>query len=422
MLVIAALMALQQNLAPAEQRIVRQVDAEARQAIELLAKNVDINSGTLNRAGVKRVAEQLIPEFTKLGFTTRYEAQPDDMQRGGHLIAERKGSRGKRLLLIGHLDTVFEEESPFQRFQLIDDSTAAGPGVQDMKGGNIVLLYALRALHAGGALDNTTITVVLTGDEESAGDPVNVARASLIAAAKNSDIALAFEGGSRDREGDLFVIARRGSSGWTLRVTGRTAHSSGIFGNSTGAGAIFEASRILDRFYAEVRGERNVTFNPGIIVGGDRAALEGGEATASGKSNIVASSAIAWGDLRTLTDEELQRTRDRMRAIVAQSLPGTRAEITFEDRYPNMPPTAGNIALLQRVNDVNQALGMGSVRSFDPASRGAGDVSFVAPMVDAIDGLGPLGSGSHSDREHVDLNSLRSATKRAAVLIYRLTR
>ncbi|HEX6063000.1 MAG TPA: M20/M25/M40 family metallo-hydrolase [Longimicrobiales bacterium] len=422
MLVMAALMALQQTLAPAEQRIVRQVDAEARQAIELLARSVDINSGTLNRAGVKRVAEQLIPEFEKLGFATRYEALPDNMLRGGHLIAERKGARGKRLLLIGHLDTVFEEDSPFQRFQLIDDSTAAGPGVQDMKGGNIVLLYALRALHASGALDNTTITVVLTGDEESAGDPVSVARASLLAAAKNSDIALAFEGGSRDREGDLFVIARRGSSGWTLRVTGRTAHSSGIFGNNTGAGAIFEASRILDRFYAEVRGERNVTFNPGIIVGGDRAALDATEGTASGKSNIVASSAIARGDLRTLTDEELQRTRDRMRAIVAQSLPGTSAEIAFEDRYPNMPPTAGNLALLQRVNEVNQALGMGTVRSFDPASRGAGDVSFVAPIIDAIDGLGPLGNGSHSDRERVDLNSLRSATKRAAVLMYRLTR
>ena len=87
MLVIAALMALQQNLAPVEQRIVRQVDADSRHAIELLAKTVDINSGTLNRAGVKRVAEELIPEFNKLGFTTRYEALPDSMQRGGHLIA-----------------------------------------------------------------------------------------------------------------------------------------------------------------------------------------------------------------------------------------------------------------------------------------------------------------------------------------------
>jgi glutamate carboxypeptidase len=421
-LVVAALVALQQSLAPVEQRIVRHVDTEAAQAVDLLAKSVDINSGTLNRAGVRRVAEQLIPEFTKLGFNTRYEALPDSMQRGGHLIAERKGTRGKRLLLIGHLDTVFEEESPFQKFQRLDDTTAAGPGVQDMKGGNIVLLYALRALHSAGALDNTTITVILTGDEESVGEPIATSRASLLAAARNSDMALAFEGGSHDDQGDLFVVARRGSSGWTLRVNGRTAHSSGIFGNNTGAGAIFEAARILDRFYAEIRGERNVTFNPGIIVGGDQAQLGPNEGSASGKNNIVASTAIARGDIRTLTDEELRRTRERMRAIVAQSLPGTRAEITFEDRYPNMPPTPGNIALLRRADEVNQALGMGAVRAFDPASRGAGDVSFVAPLIDAIDGLGPMGSGSHSDRERVDLNSMRRATKRAAVLIYRLTR
>ena len=422
MLVVAALVVLQQTLAPAEQRILRTVDAEAPQAVELLAKSVDSNSGTLNRAGVQRVAEQLIPEFRKLGFETRYEALPDKMQRGGHLVAERKGTRGKRLLLIGHLDTVFEEDSPFQRFQRLDDSTAAGPGVQDMKGGNIVILYALRALHAARALDNTSVTVILTGDEESAGDPVSESRASLIAAARNSDVALAFEGGSRDAEGDLFVIARRGSSGWTLRVNGRTAHSSGIFGSGTGAGAIYEAARILDRFYAEIRGERNVTFNPGIIVGGDQATLGANEGTASGKSNIVASTVLARGDLRTLTDEELQRTRDRMRAIVAQGLPGTSAEIAFEDRYPNMPPTAGNTALLARIDEVNRALGMGSVRAFDPASRGAGDVSFVAPMVDAIDGLGPLGNGSHSDRERVNLASLHRATRRAALLIYRLTR
>ncbi|HEY0671830.1 MAG TPA: M20/M25/M40 family metallo-hydrolase [Longimicrobiales bacterium] len=422
MLVIAALFALQQSLAPVEQRIVRQVDAEARQAVELLARTVNINSGTLNRAGVRQVADVLKPEFEKLGFTVRYEALADSLQRGGHLIAERKGTRGKRLLLIGHLDTVFEEESPFQRFQLIDDTTAGGPGVQDMKGGNIVMLYALRALHAAGALDNTSITVFLTGDEESPGDPIAVSRAALINAGKSSDLALAFEGGSRDREGDLFVIARRGSSSWTLRVTGKTAHSSGIFGSNTGAGAIYEAARILDRFYGEIRGDRNVTFNPGIMVAGDQAELGTNEGKAAGKINIVAATALVRGDLRTLTDDELQRTRERMRAIVAQNLPATTAEISFEDRYPNMPPTAGNQALLRRVDEVNRALGLGAVRAFDPASRGAGDVSFVAPLIDAIDGLGPLGSGAHSDRERLHLPSLRTATKRAAVLIHRLTR
>ena len=422
MLLPAVLLAFQQTLAPVEQKIVRHVDAEAGHALQTLEASVNINSGSLNRDGVRRTAEHLIPEFERLGFATRYEAQPDAMQRGGHLIAERKGTRGKRVLLVGHLDTVFEEDNPFQKFVRIDDSTAAGPGVQDMKGGNIVILYALRALHAQGALNDRTITVVLTGDEESPGEPVSAARASLINAAKNSDAALAFEGGSRDAEGDLIVTARRGSSGWSLRVTGRAAHSSGIFGNNTGAGAIYEAARILDRFYGEIRGERTVTFNPGIIVGGDQAALTGNEGTASGKTNIVASTAIVRGDLRTLTDEELNRTRERMRAIVAQNLPATKAEITFEDRYPNMPPTPGNTALMNVADGVNRALGMGGVRAFDPASRGAGDASFVAPHVDVIDALGPLGTGSHSERERLHLPSLTRATKRAAVLIYRLTR
>jgi glutamate carboxypeptidase len=158
------------------------------------------------------------------------------------------------------------------------------------------------------------------------------------------------------------------------------------------------------------------------MVGGDQASLGANDGTASGKSNIVASTAWVRGDLRTLTDEELQRTRERMRGIVTQHLPGTNAEISFEDRYPNMPPTAGNMALLRRVDEVNRALGYGPARAFDPASRGAGDVSFVAPLLDGIDGLGPHGSGSHSDRERVSLSSMHAATKRAAVLIYRLTR
>jgi glutamate carboxypeptidase len=422
MLLPALLVALQQTLAPAEQRIVRTVDAEAQSALQMIRRTVDINSGSLNREGVRRVYDVLAPEFEKLGFAVRYDALPDSLQRGGHLIAERKGDRGKRVLLIGHLDTVFEEASPFQKFQILNDSTAAGPGVSDMKSGNIVILYALRALHAARALDNTNITVILTGDEESVGNPIAVSRASLIAAAKSSDVALAFEGGSHDREGDLFVTARRGSSSWTLRVTGRSAHSSGIFGGRTGAGAIFEAARILDRFYGEIRGERTVTFNPGVIVGGDQASMDADGGRASGKSNIVASTAIVRGDLRTLTDEELQRTRDRMRAIVAQSLPGTSAVIEFDDRYPNMPPTAGNEALLRRLDEVNRALGLGGVRAFDPASRGAGDASFVAPYLDVIDALGPLGNGAHSDRETLDIPSVRTATRRAAVMIYRLTR
>jgi glutamate carboxypeptidase len=421
MMVFATLLALQQALSPVEARLVEHVDAGHAAAVALLEESVNINSGTLNREGVRRTAEHLMPHFAALGFAVRYEALPDSLERGGHLIAERRGTQGRRLLLIGHLDTVFEEDSPFQRFERLDARTARGPGVQDMKGGNIVMLEALRALHAEGLLENTTITVMLTGDEERPGQPVSVARASLIEAGRRSDVALGFEGGSRDVDGDLLVIARRSSSAWELRVHATTAHSSVVFGQA-GSGAIFEAARILAAFHEELRGEENLTFNPGLIVGGSEAEIRDAVGRAEGKTNIIAEHAVVHGDIRTLTNEQLERTRARMREIVARSLPGARAEITFRDGYPSMPPTAGNHALLAVVDEVNRDLGLGSVRPFDPGQRGAADISFVAPYVDGVDGLGPLGTGSHTINERIDLDSMKPAAKRAAVLIHRLTR
>lgn len=414
-----------QRLTSIERSLAGNVDGRADAAIALLERTVNINSGTLNLAGVRRVADLMAPEFEALGFTVRWVQLPDSVERAGHLIAERRGTRGKKLLLIGHLDTVFEEDSPFQQFERLDGDRASGPGVADMKGGNIVILLALQALHDAGALDGASITVILTGDEESPGRPLSVSRHDLIEAGRASDIALGFEGGSSDAEGEMAVIARRSSSSWRLDVTARTAHSSGIFRDGIGAGAIFEAARILDRFYAELRGERYLTFNVGAFLGGaeaswDRVAARG---TAAGKTNIIPERAIAVGDLRTISAEQQERTRERMRRIVERSLPGAEARITFDDGYPAMPPTDANRALLDRFNEVSMALGYGTVRPFDPGGRGAADISFVAPYIEAgLDGLGPHGSGSHTIRETVDLASIPVAARRAAVLIYRLTR
>ena len=147
----------------------------------------------------------------------------DSVERAGHLVAQRRGSRGKKILLIGHIDTVFEKDSPFQRFERMKNM-AAGPGVEDMKGGIVVILYALKALDAVGALENTTITVVLTGDEEDTGDPLSVSRGPLLEAAKASDVALGFEGGVGGT--GTATVARRGFTGWELEVTGKAGHSS----------------------------------------------------------------------------------------------------------------------------------------------------------------------------------------------------
>lgn len=415
-------LAAQDALSELERRLSAHVASTYEEDVLLLQRTVDINSGTLNPAGVRAVHDVLAPEFEALGFSVRYAELPPETGRGGHLVAERTGTRGQRLLLIGHLDTVFEPDSPFQRFTREGD-VGHGPGIGDMKGGNIVILSALRALHAEGALEGTTITVVLTGDEEAPGRPLEVARHELVEAAKRSDIALGFEGGSRGVDGDYGVIARRSASGWRLEVSGTPAHSSGIFSGNAGSGAIYEMSRILARFHDELR-EENLTYNVGMVLGGtdvdfDEAAAGG---RAFGKTNVIPETAIATGDIRTLTNDQLERTRRRMEAIVAESLPRTRAAITFRDGYPSMPPTPANEALLSRYDEVSRALGIGPVLPFDPASRGAADISFVADYVEAgLDGLGVRGTGGHTVNERADLRSLTEQAQRAAILILRLT-
>lgn len=321
-------------------------------------------------------------------------------------------------MLIGHLDTVFEPSSPFQKYA-VQDTIAYGPGVIDMKGGNLVILFALKALHAAGALKNSQIIVAMHGDEEEAGSPISVSRADLINAAKRSDVALAFEPGTGF--GDA-TIARRGSSDWKLVVKGKQAHSSDIFSGSTGDGAIYEAARILTRFNQELR-EEYLTYSPGLILGGTIVELDSVKevGTASGKNNIVARSVVVTGDLRFLSEDQKQRTRDKMRVIVSENLNQTSATIAFEDRYPPMPPTTGNLELLRLYSSVSTDLGLGPVVPFDPGKRGAGDISFVAQYVDCLDGLGPIGKGAHAPQEYIDLRTFDEQVKKAALLIYRLT-
>jgi glutamate carboxypeptidase len=419
---IALPAAAQTPLSPMERRILRAAEAEAPAAIDLVERTVRVNSGTLNAPGVRRVGELYRPLLESLGFSVRWVELPASMKRGGHLVAERKGSRGKRILIIGHLDTVFEPGSDSQTTRRDSDSLY-GPGAADMKGGNAIALHALRALDGAGALDGAAITVFFTGDEELPGEPVAEARRSLIDAARQSDVALDFEALVTDSTGEWVTIARRGQSTWNLEVTGRGAHSGGVFSEETGAGAIFEAARILDAFYSEVRGEPGATFSPGIIVGGTDVAFdeERYQGTASGKDNIVARSAVASGDLRTLSNESLSRVRERMRAVASQHLPQTTAKITFRDAYPPMAPTDANRRLAEQLNQINRDAGYPAMQLLDPLRRGAADISFVAEHVDGLSGLGAEGSGGHTERESVSLESFPRQISRAALLIYRLT-
>ena len=390
----------------------------------LLERLVNQNSGTLNASGVRAIADMLRPEFEQLGFQVRW-VDMSATGRSGHLIAThtatRRGSkRGKRVLLIGHLDTVFEPTSPFQRYERKGDR-AVGPGVGDDKGGLVVIVGALRAMHAAGTLRTANVTVVLTGDEERPGQPTARARADLIAAGRQADAALEYENVAHEDGRDYATVARRSSSAWELTVTGRTGHSSGVFNRSLGYGAIYEVARIVDTFRRELM-EPHATFNVGLIAGGTPAAVGpgGATATAAGKTNIVAAQAVARGDLRTLTPDQDARLRAKMAAIVAQHLPGTAAKLEFYDTTPPVAPSDGNRALLATLNGVNRELGYPEMPEFDPDRRGAADSGFVAPDVAVLGGLGAVGGGAHAEGEWVDLRSLPRQALRSAALIARL--
>ena len=409
-------------LSPAEKRMSAVVEAQYEQSVALLQRLVDQNSGSMNLAGVETVGQMMRAELEPLGFQVRWVPM-DAAKRSGHVIATHAGKPGtKRLLLIGHLDTVFEKDSPFQTFVRKGDD-AVGPGAGDDKGGMVVMLSALRAMKATGTIKGANIEIVLTGDEEDSGDPIEVARADLIAAGKRADVALDFEGLVVEDGADMGSIARRSSNGWTLTTTGKTGHSSLIFGATYGDGAINELARIVTSFRSELP-EPNLTFNVGIIAGGAQAALDadGVRATAAGKSNIIPATAVARGDFRTLSPEQTARVKARMTAIVARHSPGTGAMLTFEaGGYPAMAPTDGNRVLLSRLNGINRDLGLPEMAVLDPLRRGAGDISFVAGDVDGLVGLGTSSTGDHAPGETVSLTSIKRQAKRAAILMSRLS-
>jgi glutamate carboxypeptidase len=408
------------KLSTTEKRVVAAAEAQNGYAIALLEKLVNVNSGTMNLEGVEQVGRMMRAELEPLGFSVRWVPM-GSVGRAGHLIAEHAGTgRGKRILLIGHLDTVFEKDSPFQRY-VRRGNIAEGPGVNDMKDGLSIMVSALRAMKTAGTLAPARIIIVLTGDEERPGKPHSASRADLLEAAARSDVALEFESLAQEDGKDMGSIARRSSSSWTLTVTAKSGHSSGVFSDSAGYGANYELARVLDAFRRELR-EPNATFNAGIVLGGAatewNAAETGG--TTTGKTNVIPAAATARGDLRTLSNEQTERVRKKMQEIVAQSLPGTEAKISFEDGYPAMAPTEGSRALLSNLNEVNRDLGLDAMAELDPLKRGAGDIAFVAGKVDGLIGFGAAGEGSHAPGETVELESFDRQIKRAAVLMTRL--
>ncbi len=418
--------AAQARLSSTEERIVAWVDTNMDEIESMIERTVNVNSGTMNFEGVRQVGDMMRAEFDALGFETEW-LDMAAVNRSGHLFARYSGvaatESSPKILMIGHLDTVFAPDDSFQTYERNDvTGIATGPGVQDMKSGNVMMLYVLRALKEIGALDDIHVVVAYTGDEENPGAPLDVTRAALIEAGQWADIALGFENSSRARGVDYATISRRGFAAWSLEVTGRQAHSSRIFSEEVGAGAVFEAARILSRFYEELQSEEFLTFNAGSILGGTDVTFdpENTRGTVFGRDNVVPRRVVVQGGLRTLSTEQLERARVIMQEIVARPLPGTNATLTIVDSYPAMAPTDANRQLQSLLSEINRDLGGDAMPALDPLQRGAADISFVAPYTSALAGLGGPGEGAHSPDERLDLRALPMAIKRAAVLLYRL--
>jgi len=405
-----------------EKTIVKSVDKHSQNAIKLLKEAVNINSGTMNFEGVKKVGELFKSELDKLGFKTRLTSG-EAYGRAGHLIATKEGKKGPKFLLIGHIDTVFELESPFQEYTMLNDSIMKGPGIADMKGGDVIIILAMKALKEAGVLDDMSIEIIMTGDEEKSGEPLELSKKDILEGAKRADIALGFENG--DNNPKTIVVSRRGSADWQLKVSGNPAHSSQIFTEDVGVGAIYETSRILNEFYLQLANEKDLTFNPGFIIGGTTLEVDENQTggTTFGKNNVVAQQAIVHGDLRATSPEQLEKAKTIMTSIISNNYPKTHAELTFGNgAYPPLALTEGNTKLLGYYSKVSQDLGFGPVGAVNPRNAGAADISFTSGYVDmAIDGLGLTGgSGDHTVNEKGNLNTVATQAKITAVLMYRL--
>ena len=401
-------------LSSEEQKIVARVDARREDFARDLQEAVMVDSATENLAGVRKMAEVFGRQLTALGFESRFVELPASTGRSGHLVAEHRGTKGRRILLLGHLDTVY----PGGNYRREGD-IAHGSGVGDMKGGDLVMIHALRALQEAGLLADAQIIVVMSGDEEAPGSPLEVVRHDLLAAAGRSELALAFESAI----GHTGTVARRGSISWLMETQGTTAHSSGIFSAAVGAGSVYEMARILSGFYTELRKLDGVTLNSAMVAGGADGDLTRTGGKVAGKTNIIPQRTLVRGDLRFVSTAQLAEAQAAMQAIVTSgNLPRTSAVLKFDQGYAAMPPSPENYKLLAQLDQVSRDLGFGAMTAFDPRARGAGDISFVSPPLPALDGLGLGGNGEHTLDESTDLSTAPELIKRTAVLLYRLTR
>ena len=374
------------------------VQARLPRFLAELESLVNLDCGSYTPAGVNRVADLVTASLAELGATVeRIPHEPDrDQPQLGDLVAGALSGDGPRLLMIGHMDTVFGEGTAAERPYTVRGDRALGPGTSDMTVGLLAGLHALAALQAAGA--RPSVTFVANPDEEI-GSIFSTQHIRRLAA--QHDAALILE--SARANGDI-VSARKGIADLELTFTGRAAHA-GVEPEK-GRSAILAAAHQVLALHALNGRWPGVTLNAGVISGGTR-------------PNVVPAECRVQVDLRATSGDSFAQARAEVeRLIAASALEGVTCEPRTMASHPPMEktPAAGRLADL--------AIAIAGELGFelhDTATGGASDGNTTsAAGVPTLDGLGPIGGDDHSADEWVDLASIVPRTTLLASLINRV--
>jgi glutamate carboxypeptidase len=412
-LIANSALAQQEILSEQELRLISWVDKNQDQILSELKSHVEINTGTANIEGLNQYRDLLSADLEALGFITETHSSSDidvlsckggSIQIADHLVAKRAGSAKNRVLMNGHMDTVFSKEDEFQTLSIADDGVLKGPGVADMKGGIVIMINALRALHAQGLLDDTNLTVLFNSDEEigSLGS-----RQLIEELARQHDLGLVFEGSSNN----LATRARKGWGQVRLRVTGRESHAGGA--HEEGVSATLELAHKVIEIEKLTDYSRKVTVNTGVFSGGE-------------KRNTVPGCADAYIDMRFPSLEAGKQLEQSVKRIAASK------PMVENAKYPDLPIVESWAVLHRPVKPENtkvdeiiaQAMALSALIGepiIGTRYSGGGTDGSIAQGVGlpTMDSLGIDGKGAHSSREESTVRSLIARTKLAAVLLAR---
>ena len=373
-------------------KIIRALDSREGEMLDLLERLVNIDSGSYLKAGVDRVADIIAPKLRELGFEVERLAQPDF---GDHLLARKGGSSAKRLLCIGHMDTVFPDGEAKRRPFRIEGDKAYGPGIIDMKGGIVVLLYSLQALmEADPDLYRSLDLVLLFNSDEEVLSPTSTPY--IVREAKASDTVCVLEPA---RPKGQVVIKRKGVGKYCLTVHGKAAHA-GVQ-PELGISAIEELARTILDLHALTDFEDGLTVNVGVIKGGSR-------------SNVIAEHAYAEIDVRAVDQTQIDRVQEEFGRICRPHREGIRMELTGGIDFPPMLKTQRSLELLRLVQEAGREL---SVDIDGIPTGGGSDGNHASQYAPTIDGLGPQGTGAHSPDEILIVPTLLERSKILALFI-----